>query len=279
MKTHLNITLNEGSSYNKIRESILAFDTATTKWNESAALSLSNVSPILSNTDGPVPMEVDRVQKGKGGKDQKGKGKDAKSKGKGKDDKGKGKSKGGKFGGGAKEGKGKGAKDNKGGKGKGNGEVCWTCGKPGHQAKDCWRARQVEAPATQSVTGSSQHTTSPSTTTSGTGGEGDQSTTAKSVRRVSQPAVFDLPEASTDGSIRVAREATVEFYNISTDDEDECERRGYAVNTVHERMEESTKDGRCISVPRLHERIGGGSDRLYALFARCPRNQDQDLWE
>ena len=98
---------------------------------------------------------------------KKGKGKDPKSKGKGKDDKGKGKGKGGKFGGGAKEGNGKGTKDNKGGKGKGNGEVCWTCGKPGHQAKDCWRVRQIEAPATQSVAGSSQRTTSPSTTTSG----------------------------------------------------------------------------------------------------------------
>ena len=60
---------------------------------------------------------------------------------------------------------------------------------------------------------------------SGTGGGGDQSTTAKSVRRVSQPAVFDLREASTDGSIRVVHEATVEFYNISTDDEAEYEKR------------------------------------------------------
>ena len=75
MKTHLNITLNEGSSYNKIRESILAFDTATTRWNESAALSFSGMSPMTSTTDGPVPMEIDRVQKGKGGKDPKGKGK------------------------------------------------------------------------------------------------------------------------------------------------------------------------------------------------------------
>ena len=84
MKTHLNITLNEGSSYNKIRESILAFDTATTRWNESAALSFSGMSPMTLTTDGPVPMEIDRVQKGKGGKDPKGKGKDSKSKGKGK---------------------------------------------------------------------------------------------------------------------------------------------------------------------------------------------------
>ena len=122
-------------------------------------------------------------------------------------------------------------------KGEGNGEVCWTCGEPGHQAKDCWRARQVEAPVTQSVAGSSQHTTSPSTTTNGTVGGGDQSTAAKSIRRVSHPAVFDLREASTDGSIRVvhcATEVAVELYTISTDDEDECGEKDYVVNTVHE---------------------------------------------
>ena len=38
MKTHLNLTLNEGNSYGKIREAIIAFDTVTTKWNEPGAL-------------------------------------------------------------------------------------------------------------------------------------------------------------------------------------------------------------------------------------------------
>lgn len=36
---HLNLTLNQNSSYQKIRETALAYDTANTKWNESAALS------------------------------------------------------------------------------------------------------------------------------------------------------------------------------------------------------------------------------------------------
>ena len=213
------------------------------------------------------------MQKGKGGKDPKGKGKDLKSKGKGKEEKGKGKSKNGKFGGGAKEGKGKGTKDNKGGKGKGNGEVCWTCGKPGHQAKDCWRVRQAEAPATQSVAGSRQRTTSPSTTTSGTGGGGDQSAAAKSIRRVSQPAVFDLREASTGGSIRVVQEATVEYYNIFTDDENEDAQAAYVVNTVHERREDSemnedmVEDG--IKGPSMAVIVDSGADAsLFPGFMR-----------
>ena len=131
MKTHLNLTWNEGSSYNKIREAIIAFDTATTKWNESGALTFSGMSPMTSSADpnGPMPMEIDRI-KGDG-KEGKGKTKDVKGKSKGKEDRQKGKGKGGKQSG--KDGKGKGGgKENKGGKGKGSNEVCWTCSKPGH---------------------------------------------------------------------------------------------------------------------------------------------------
>ena len=144
---HLNMTLNEGSSYQKIREAVLAYDAASTRWNESAALSFSsNTSPMQLGFDsgGQAPMEIDRLQKGKG-KDAKGKG------GKGKEEKGKGKGKGGKPTGGKGDGKGKGGKDQK-GKGKNNSqEVCWTCGRPGHHSKDCWRVRQVESPATQTL--------------------------------------------------------------------------------------------------------------------------------
>ena len=59
MKVHLNLTLNEGSSYARIREAVLAFDTATTKWNESAALSF-NSSPMqpASEQGGPMPVEI-----------------------------------------------------------------------------------------------------------------------------------------------------------------------------------------------------------------------------
>ena len=88
-----------------------------------------------SSTDyqGPTPKEVDRVQdtkgKGKKGKNdhRKGKGKDAKGKGK----TGKGDPKG-------KEGDHKGKSNGKDQKGKGV-ATCYTSGKPGHLAKDCWR--------------------------------------------------------------------------------------------------------------------------------------------
>ena len=84
--SQVNLTLNQGSSYSKIREAIIAFDTATTKWNESGALTFSGMSPMTSSTDpnGPVPMEIDRI-KGDG-KKGKGKTKDSKGKSKGKDD-------------------------------------------------------------------------------------------------------------------------------------------------------------------------------------------------
>ena len=210
MKTQLNLTLNEGSSYNKIREAIIAFDTATTKWNESGALTFSGMSPMTSAADpnGPMPMEIDRIK----GDGKKGKGKGGKPSG--------------------KEGKGKGGgKESKGGKGKSANEVCWTCGKPGHMSRDCWRIRQVEAPAVQSVAGS--HTTSPSTTlttSTSSGGGGDTNMGAKNIRRVSQPVIFDLREASEAGSIRVVSQ--VEFFNIASEDEEEdgC----YQVNTIAE---------------------------------------------
>ena len=79
MKVHLNLTLNEGISYQKVRETILACDTATTKWNESAAISFTTTNPMTQTVDngGVMPMEVDRLQKGDG-KKGKGKGKDVK---------------------------------------------------------------------------------------------------------------------------------------------------------------------------------------------------------
>ena len=236
LKVHLNMTLNEGSSYGKIREAVLAYDTANTKWNESAALSFSSTSPMQSNLNdinGPAPMEVDRLK----GKDKgKGKTKDLKgTKGKGKEEKGKSKGKGGKAVAGPKsEGKGKGGKEK--GKGKGSTETCWTCGRPGHLAKDCWRVRQIEAPASNAP--SSPPTVSPSTTTSIQPGS---ETTLKAVRRVSQPLIFDLRSyEESSGSIRMLREvekprkrAAVEFYNIATDDEEDYD-GALRVNAIYE---------------------------------------------
>ena len=241
MKVHLNLTLNEGSSYQKIREAILAFDTATTRWNESAAISFTTSSPMTQTVDqgGLMPMEVDRLQKGDD-KKGKGKGKEMKGKGKFKEDKGKGMTKMPK--GGAKEGKGK-SKEAKQCKGKGTGgDVCWTCGKLGHHSKDCWRVRQVEAPPATSIS-SSGNTTSPSTTaTNVTGGGDSQGTALKTVRRVSQPLIFDLRDESSEdsGAIRVltalpeAEMAVdgVDFFHIDTDDE--SDEKSMLISTVRE---------------------------------------------
>ena len=239
LKIHLNMTLNEGSSYAKIREAVLAYDTANTKWNESAALSFSSSSPMPPSPydpNGAAPMEIDRLQKGK----EKGKGKTKDGKGgksKGKEEKGKSKGKGGKMVSGAKgDGKGKGGKDK--GKGKGSVETCWTCGRPGHLAKDCWRVRQVEAPASNAPSSSTPPTVSPSTTMSVQPGS---EVTQKAIRRVSQPVVFDLRHyEETSGEIRVLqsmdmrkKKAAVEFYSIATDDEED-DGGTLSVKVVHE---------------------------------------------
>ena len=78
LNAHLNMTLNEGRSYTKIRETILAYDAATTGCNEATSLSYMSAS---GGASGVAPMEIARVQKGKG--------KDGRGKGKGKDGKGK----------------------------------------------------------------------------------------------------------------------------------------------------------------------------------------------
>ena len=240
MKMHLNLALNKGSTYAQIREAIIAYDNATTKWNEAGALSFT--SPTTSGMDqGPMPMEVDRLQQ-KGKDKGKSKGKEQKGKSKGKVDKGKDKGKG-KSDGGAKNGKGKGGKE-KGGKGKSTSEVCWTCGKPGHMSKDCWRVRQVEAPPAPSVTSSSQQGSMTATTTTSTTSGGDGA--SKAIRRVSQPAVFDLRETELTGSIRMIQESprsSVEFYSIATDEENEDEQdMDYVINTIQHQSDDMEVD-------------------------------------
>ena len=152
LKTYLNMTIQDTTTYENLRESILQYDQATIKWSNTMSLGTT-----LQN-DLPTPMEVDRI-KGKG-KDVKGKGKgkgfkgfDKGSKGKGKSDKGYGKGQKGSW----NQSKGQSWNQNqnnggdKGGKasskGKGNGgksnKECWKCGRPGHFAKEC-RVRFVE---------------------------------------------------------------------------------------------------------------------------------------
>ena len=127
-------------------------------------------------------------------------------------------------------------------------------------SRDCWRVRQVEAPATQSIAGS--HTTSPSTTltTSATsGGGGVSNLGAKNIRRVSQPVIFDLREGSDAGSIRMVSQ--VEFFNIASDEDEEYD--SYRVNTTAETDEEEEThevDGMGEEMPMLKVIVDSGSD-------------------
>ena len=150
LKSYLNLTICDNVQYSTLRDHLLQWDRSQQKWATSMVASRS------TDYQGPMPMGVDRVQdakgKGKKGKNdhQKGKGKDAKGKGKkGKlDQKGK-----------ESDHKGKGkCKDQK---GTGGVATCYTCGKPGHLAKDCWRnnIRQVASDPTHSSSGGASMTT------------------------------------------------------------------------------------------------------------------------
>ncbi|CAE7261574.1 unnamed protein product [Symbiodinium sp. CCMP2592] len=118
LQTQLHLTMDESTDYKAIREKLLAYETASTRWQPSSGFALLAVTAQGTlNQGGPADMEIDRVEKGKGG--HKG-GKQGGHKGK-KGEKGKGK------------GKEKGGKGKKGGKG---GPPGYTCGGR-HFVRDC----------------------------------------------------------------------------------------------------------------------------------------------
>ena len=234
LKTYLNMTVQDTTTYENLRESILQYDQATIKWSNTMSLGTT-----LQN-DFPTPMEVDRI-KGKG-KDVKGKGKgkgfkgfDKGSKGKGKSDKGYGKGQKGSW----NQSKGQSWNQNqsnggdKGGKasskGKGNGgksnKECWKCGRPGHFAKEC-RVRFVEEHEHDDNTcdhgNSQQQTSAPS-----------QASNASNVHRIS---VFDASSSSQSPQLFFDIAGVADFSDLHVK----------MISTVHENSVVNFETDSCI---------------------------------
>ena len=155
LKVWLQLQITEATTYNQLRELVISYERSTSRWTESMVLGGDAV-------ESSSPMEVDRVQdgkgksksdfKGKGGKHKNGKGKDVKGKNKTKDGKqnyyqkssgkswfsaSKGKDSG------LGKGKGHGGKQSTTGNGKGQLTIkCWTCG-GNHKQQNCWKNQHV----------------------------------------------------------------------------------------------------------------------------------------
>eukprot|EP00435_Cladocopium_sp_Y103_P046416 s2067_g13.t1 len=165
LKTYLQLTLKDTTTYEELREAALRYDQSTIKWTQA----MSEPSRHCTTNDTATPMDVDRVEKGKGKKGKakrNAKGKDKnKGKQKSKQSHEKGQQSGKGYGNqqqsswnskgsswqnsswnGGNDNSGKGGKSQKGGKskdaGKGKDTTCHRCGGHGHYARDC-RVRLV----------------------------------------------------------------------------------------------------------------------------------------
>ena len=238
LKTWLQLQVQDGTSYADLREHIVRYDKATLKWTDAMCLA----SEPSHET---VPMDVDRIEKGKKGK---GKSKGMNNKGKQTkgDSKGDGKvkfqsSK-------AKGSQQQGGKQNPGfrqwnqtgyqqaggkqsvqnqiaGKqnDKGKGRTCYTCGRTGHLARDCWNAKGKGGCGTHSQVRSVEEGNGDagvSSTNDATAHENSQqfpSSISQNVRQVQQPVVFDMRSADLQfDSLNL--EVRAVFFDMSQDD-------------------------------------------------------------
>ena len=231
VREYLQLTVTDSTTYGDIREAILSHDRASKVWSQETVLRSLTQGPAEQRTDGPIPMEVDRIfmEKGKGkekGKFKGGKGKGKggdwtsawgflRGKGRGRGFKGKGKDKGKQKG---KKGKSKGKSK---GKNKSKGKLggqnqCSECLQYGHCAKDCpnkMRVNQVEQ--SEQVPQQAQQPSQGQAQFPG-GQRGPCSSTAASSSNSTVRRVFNigLPSLSSEsmasGSVRVIFEEVVE---------------------------------------------------------------------
>ena len=257
LKVWLQLHFNESTTYAKVREMVLRYDSNTTKWSEQMVLGTDS---SMSTAEGPVPMEIDRVEpkgKSKGAKGKWKSSSEGKSKGKGKskDAKGKGKS---------SDQNQKGSKGNASlqndrskGKGKGDPKACYICGRTGHVAKDCWHSGQVRQVGSEVAAGSTAVQGSPSSSLGGMSSVSQQhpappsSSTQYKVARICEVEnvssdnglVFDVRDsspASLHGSVHAI------YHYIGDSSEDACDESFFsgAVRTISnesmasERLEE-----------------------------------------
>ncbi|CAE7292356.1 unnamed protein product [Symbiodinium sp. CCMP2592] len=190
LRNHIQLQMKSDTSYEQVKQFILTYEVTTSNWSASKVQQSLGIGPSGDHSaSDPVPMDVDRVAKGKpkGGKgDGRGKG--------GKDKGGKGgKPNGGKPNPGGGGGKSQNANQPKGGKGKGGKaqketRKCHHCHKVGHLAKDCWllhgKGKGKGVHQVAEVNPSSAASEAPTITTSG-----GAASTSGTVRRVQ---VFDL---------------------------------------------------------------------------------------
>ena len=154
LREQIQLSITDTTSYVDIREKITSYERVSKAWTSEQVLKHVNDQPNYASgsNDGPIPMEVDRIEKGKGKQKGKQKGRGSfggewasswafgRGRGRGRANKGKGKGK--------TKGKSKGKKGNqnqkggaKGKKGGGRGKIaygqCSNCYEFGHWSRDC----------------------------------------------------------------------------------------------------------------------------------------------